>query len=60
MKIKKIFKTLLIVSCASAPASFALSSCSNTIIEYKQEYLSINYYGRDTVYSDKDQPYTLD
>lgn len=60
MKIKKIFKTLLIVSCASAPASFALSSCSNTIVEYKQEYLSINYYGRDTVYSDKDQPYTLD
>ncbi len=59
MKIKKMFKTLLVVACTFVPTSL-LSNCSNSVVEYKQEYLSINYYGKDTIYSDKDESYTID
>lgn len=59
MKIKKMFKTLLVVACTFVPTSL-LSNCSNSVVEYKQEYLSINYYGKDTIYSDKNESYTID
>ncbi|MDE6477141.1 MAG: hypothetical protein K2L48_03010 [Mycoplasmoidaceae bacterium] len=58
MKLKKMFKTLLVVACTFVPTSL-LSNCSNSVVEYKQEYLSINYYGKDTIYSNKDEYYTI-